>query len=158
MSFEQSIDQLTAAVKALSAAVEAHTGVLVAHGGAAGKPAAAPPPASRASGKGKAAAPAPAPAPAPAAEDGGLGDDGFGDDDDGGLGGDDTATEAISAEDAKAVVLAYRDKAVKTKGREEGLNLARSLMKKHVQAIDDIDAKNAAEIHKAFTAALAKLG
>lgn len=163
MSLEQSIDELNATVKALAAAVEAATGVLVALGGASGKPAGTPPaastPAPRAPGRPKAAAPAPTPAPAPApAEDEGLGGDddtGLGDDD-GGLGGDDSAG-GVTGEQAKAAVLAYRDKAIKVKGKEEGMTLTRQLMKKHVAALDDIDDSNASAVHTAFTTALGKL-
>lgn len=152
MSLEQSIEKLTAAI-------EAFTGVLVTQGAvgkAAGAPAAAAP-APRA--PGRQAKGAAAPAPVPAADEGldsGLGaDDGGLGADDGGLGSDEAP--AISGEEAKKVVLAYRDKVVKLKGTDEGLNLTRQLMKKHVAALNDISDENAAEIHKTFTAALSKL-
>lgn len=149
MSLEQAIEKLTAAI-------EAATGVLVTLQAAAGKAAPSTP----------ASTPAPAPArgrppkappPAPAPTDEGLGgddDSGLGGDDDGGLGGGETT---VTGEEAKAAVLAYRDKAIKLKGKDEGLKATRELMKKHVQALDDINDENAADIHKAFTAAIGKL-
>lgn len=155
MSLEQAIDKLTAAI-------EAATGVLVTLGAAnkaaAGTPAptpAAPPAASKgAAGKGKAAS---TPAPPPAADEGLGGDDGGLGGDDGGLGGDDELPAGVTPEEAKAAVLAYRDKAIKLKGKDDGLNLTRTAMKKFVAALDEINDENAAEIHKAFTAAVAKL-
>jgi hypothetical protein len=157
MSLEQAIDKLTAAI-------EAATGVLVTLGAVSkatgSTPAPTPAPTPRPPGRPKgstaaAAAAAAAPTPEPAAneeldESGGL-------DDDSGLGGDDSGEPGLTAEDAKAAVLAYRDKAIKTLGKEEGLNATRALMKKYVAALDDISADNAAEIHKAFAAALPKL-
>ena len=152
MSLEQSIEKLTAAI-------EAATGVLVALGSTGKAPAAvatAPAPTVEAGAKrgpkpGKAAA---APPPEPEAGlneglDGGL------DGDDGGLGAESTSSVTIEA--AKAAVLAYRDKAIKLKGKDEGLNATRTLMKKHVNALDDIDDENAATVHAAFTTALSKL-
>ena len=156
MSLEQSVDKLTAAVAAATAAIEAATGVLVtlaAAGKGGGPPPTTPPPAPRGRPpKNSAASPPPPAEPA----DEGLGDDGGLGDDDGGLGGDD-ATPAVSAEQAKAAVLAYRDKAIKLKGKEEGLAATRKLMKAHVAALEDIDDEKAAEVHKAFTDAIAKL-
>lgn len=154
MSLEQSIDELNATMKTLTAAIEAATGVFVALGGASGKAAGTPPAASTPATRGRPKAAA-TPAPAPDAADEGFGDDGGLGGDDGGLGGDDTA--GVTGEQAKAAVIAYRDKAVKLKGKEEGLNLTRSMMKKYVAALDDIDDSNASEIHKAFTSAITKL-
>lgn len=159
MSLEQSIEKLTAAI-------EAATGVLVALGALpSGKPAATPAatpaaapatePAKRGPGR---PAKTPAPAPAPAADDGGLGgdDDGGlgGGDDDGGLGG---GEPTVTVEEAKAAVLAYRDKAIKVKGKDDGLSATRTLMKKYVPTLDDIKDENAAEVHAAFTKEIAKL-
>jgi len=157
MSLEQAIEKLTAAL-------EAATGVLVALGAtpkaaapAAAAPAASTPAPAPAKGSKKAAAPAPA---APPADDGGGlggdGDDGGLGGDDGGLGGDDDGP-TVSPEEAKAAVLAYRDKAIKVKGKDEGLSATRTLMKKHVQSLDEIKDANAAEVHAVFTAAIAKL-
>lgn len=159
MSLEASIEKLTAAI-------EAATGVLVALGAggvkasaaasapapaAAAAPAAEAPKRGRPTGSGKAAAPA----PAPAADDGGLGED------DGGLGGDDGGLgggeEAVTPEQAKDAVFAYRDKACKLKGRDNGLAETRTLMRKFVASVDAISADNAGEIFKAFNDAAAKL-
>lgn len=149
MSLEQSLDKLTAAI-------EAATGVLVALGAAGVKPAADKPagdkPATTTTGKGKPAATKPADKPA---DDGGLGGDdgGLGGGDEG-LGGDETT---VTGDEAKAAVLAYRDKLIKLKGKEEGLSMTRTLMKKHVASLDDINDDNAAAIKAAFDAASAKV-
>ena len=147
MSLEQAIEKLTAAI-------EAATGVLVALGakapGAAAAPAAAAPEAPK---RGR-----PATKTTAAADDAGLGgDDGGLGGDDGGLGGGLGGDEGATPEEAKAAVLAYRDKAIKLKGKDEGLNATRTLMKKHVAALDDINADNAAAVHAAFTTAITKL-
>lgn len=152
MSLEQAIEKLTAAI-------EAATGVLVtlgAVGKVAGAPASTPAPAPAPAPAPKVGRPAKAPpAPAPAPVDEGLGDDDGGLGEDNGLGGADEPV--VTVEEAKAAVLAYRDKAIKTIGKDEGLNTTRALMKKYVAALDDISDENAAEIYKAFTAAVSKI-
>lgn len=153
MSLEDSINKLTAAL-------EAATGALIAASAKAGATVAAAPapatqtPPKRGPGRPKAetAAPADAGDGGLGADDGGL-DGGLGEDD-GGLGG---GEPAVTPEDAKTAVLAYRDKAIKLKGKDAGLGETRALMNKFVKSLDDIKDDNAAAVKKAFDDAVAKL-
>lgn len=164
MALEQLIEKLTAAI-------EAHTGVLVTMGGLStkaqekdpietktngaaapngnGATATQPTPPKR--GPGRPPAAPKAPVVEPPSEDEGLGDD----DDFGGSGLDEELS--VTAEQGRAAVLAYRDKAIKVKGKDEGLSKTRALMKKYVANLDEITADNAAEIKTEFDAAIAKL-
>jgi hypothetical protein len=148
MSLEQAIEKLTAAL-------EAATGVLVTQAATGKAPAATSAPAP-AEGKQR---PGRKPAAAPAADEGGGLDDeadggGLGGGLDEGLGGDESG---VTVEQAKAAVLAFRDRAIALKGKDEGLSATRTLMKKYVAALDDIDDEKAAAVHAAFTTAISKL-
>lgn len=147
MSLEQAIEKLTAAL-------EAATGVLVTQAATDKAPAATSAPAP-AEGKQR---PGRKPAAAPAADEGGGLDDeadgGLGGGLDEGLGGDEGG---VTVEQAKAAVLAFRDRAIALKGKDEGLSATRTLMKKYVAALDDIDDEKAAAVHAAFTTAISKL-
>lgn len=174
MSIEQSLEKLTAAIEAV-------TGVLVAmQGGAsaaitevkvAAPKVAADAPAEAAPTAGKRGRPAKAAAPAPSSKMNANGhaaasseSDGFALDDDDALGegddlgGDDLGgVDEVSADEAKGAILAYRDAAVKIKGKDAGLAQTRAIMKKFVSSLDEVTAANAALIHKTFTAESARL-
>ena len=180
MTFENSLDRLTAAIEAL-------TGVLVTMGdkpptdpvalhavstapatnGAAGPPLVA----SKRRGRPPKAVPVALPTPpapneatVPAApqevlpfDDDDLGmddeyDDALGDSLDGDT-PDSPASPSVTAKEAKEAVFAYRDKLIALKGKDQGIATARSLLRQHVQSVDDINDSNAAAIHAAFIGA-----
>jgi hypothetical protein len=167
MSFEQSIEKLTAAI-------EAATGVLVTSLGTRIAPPVTAPPGQQESkpngaangsaeppkrGKGRPAATV-TPIKAEESPDddtlGGEDDDELGGMDDDELGSDDAP--GVTVEEARTALMTFRDAAVKALGgKEEGLAATRVIMKKFIAKVDDLNSDNAAAVHKAFTEALPKL-